>query len=83
MHSKVLICDDKITSIGSANMDRRSFSINFEINTFIYDREFNLKNRELVENDIENSEYLNDTIKKKNKFGLWLERIFRLFAPMM
>lgn len=83
MHSKVVICDDYITSIGSANMDRRSFSLNFEINTFVYNKDFNELNRELVEIDIENSELLNDTIKKKNRFGLWLERIFRLLAPIM
>lgn len=83
MHSKVLISDDYITSIGSANMDRRSFSLNFEINSFIYDKEFNSLNRALVEEDIKNSELLNEKIKKKNKFGLWLERIFRLLAPIL
>ena len=46
IHSKVLISDNYITSIGSANMDRRSFSLNFEINTFIYDKKFNEENRE-------------------------------------
>ena len=83
MHSKVLISDDHITSIGSANMDRRSFFINFEINTFIYGKEINETNREMVEKDISNSEFLNETIKKKKKFGLWLERIFRLLAPII
>ena len=83
MHSKVVIGDEYVTSIGSANMDRRSFRLNFEINTFVYDKEFNEINRELVEEDIKNSEFLNETIKKKNRFGLWFERIFRLFAPIM
>lgn len=83
MHSKVVISDDYITSIGSANMDRRSFSLNFEINTFVYNKDFNELNRELIDIDIENSELLNDTIKKKKRFGLWLERIFRLLAPIM
>ena len=39
--------------------------------------------KEIVENDIKNSEFLNETIKKKKRFGLWLERIFRLLAPIM
>ena len=39
IHSKVIIIDDKITSTGSANMDLRSFMLNFEINAFIYDKE--------------------------------------------
>ena len=83
MHSKVVIRDNYITSIGSANMDRRSFSLNFEINTFVYSKNFNQLNREIVENDIKNSDFLNETIKKKKRFGLWLERIFRLLAPIM
>lgn len=36
-HSKVLIVDNEVASIGSANMDVRSFKLNFEINAFIYD----------------------------------------------
>lgn len=83
MHSKVLVTDNYVTSIGSANMDRRSFSLNFEINTFVYNKEFNQLNRELIEKDIKNSEILNETIKQKKRFGLWLERIFRLLAPIM
>ena len=83
MHSKVVISDDYITSIGTANLDRRSFSLNFEINGFVYNKEFNKYNRELVEEDINNSEFLNERIKKKNRFGLWLEKIFRLLAPIL
>ena len=83
MHSKVLITDNYITSIGSANMDRRSFYLNFEINSFVYDKEFNRINKELVEDDILHSDLLNDKIKRKNRFGLWLEKIFRLLAPIL
>ena len=83
MHSKVVIMDDLVTSIGSANLDRRSFYLNFEINAIVYDKEFSNDNIKLVKEDINNSEYLNGTIKKKNKFGLWLERILRLLAPLM
>lgn len=37
-HSKAVSIDGEICSIGSANMDIRSFSINYEINAIIYDR---------------------------------------------
>ena len=40
LHSKLLIIDDGLTVIGSANMDFRSFEHNFEVNAFIYDAEF-------------------------------------------
>ncbi len=39
LHAKVLIIDDEIASVGSANFDTRSFSLNFEMNAFIYDED--------------------------------------------
>src|SRR5699024_4986358 len=37
LHSKVVIADDFISSVGTANLDIRSFKLNFEVNAFIYD----------------------------------------------
>ena len=37
MHSKVLIADDLVASVGTANVDERSFDNNFEVNAIIYD----------------------------------------------
>ncbi|KAB2952969.1 cardiolipin synthase [Heliorestis acidaminivorans] len=37
LHAKVMTIDGKVSSIGSANIDIRSFKLNFEINAFIYD----------------------------------------------
>ena len=37
LHSKLLVVDDNIASVGSANMDVRSLEDNFEVSTFIYD----------------------------------------------
>lgn len=37
LHSKVLVVDEEVSSVGTANMDVRSFKLNFEINAFIYD----------------------------------------------
>ena len=36
-HAKTVCVDSKICSIGSANMDIRSFSINYETNLVVYD----------------------------------------------
>src|SRR5699024_11434763 len=35
--SKMMIIDDEVASVGSSNMDIRSFELNFEINAFMYD----------------------------------------------
>src|SRR5699024_4477272 len=37
LHSKTLVIDDEVSSVGTTNMDHRSFTLNFEINAFIYD----------------------------------------------
>jgi len=37
VHAKTMVIDDWLCTIGSANMDRRSFSLNFELNAFIFD----------------------------------------------
>jgi cardiolipin synthase len=39
LHAKTLTLDGEITLIGSANMDRRSFELNYENNVLIYDRD--------------------------------------------
>ena len=84
IHSKVIIIDDIIASTGSANMDLRSFMLNFEINAFIYDETV----IELMKNDffedmksseeINIQEFKNRSIVKKSK-----ESIARLFSPIL
>ena len=39
LHAKTMVVDGKVSSIGSANMDVRSFSLNYEANVFIYNAE--------------------------------------------
>lgn len=38
IHAKTMVMDRDIASVGTANLDNRSLSINFEVQTFIYDR---------------------------------------------
>ena len=38
-HSKVFVMDDYLSSVGSVNLDGRSLRLNYENNSFIYDRE--------------------------------------------
>jgi cardiolipin synthase len=37
LHSKVMVVDDSWALVGSANMDQRSFRINFEVTTILYE----------------------------------------------
>ncbi len=39
LHAKTMVVDEKMYTIGSSNMDIRSFVLNFELNAFVYGRE--------------------------------------------
>lgn len=52
MHSKTIVCDDYLSCVGSANLDYRSFGIDYEINTFFYDRAVALSQKQIFENDL-------------------------------
>jgi cardiolipin synthase A/B len=84
IHSKVVIIDDKISSIGSANMDLRSFMLNFEINAFMYDEEIISKVTSDFFEDLKNSEeiYLKD-FEKRPLIKKCSESIARLFSPIL
>ena len=43
LHAKTLVVDGEVSTVGSANFDRRSFRLNFESNAFVYDKSFGEK----------------------------------------
>ena len=55
-HSKILMVDDVFSSVGTANIDIRSFDTNFEINALIYDEEITNKLKADFCNDLACSE---------------------------
>ena len=55
MHSKSLTLDGEITLIGSANMDRRSFELNYENNILFYDPALTADMRQRQQNYINSS----------------------------
>ncbi|MDD4110396.1 MAG: cardiolipin synthase [Clostridia bacterium] len=84
MHSKTMIVDDKIVSIGTCNLDNRSFSLNFEINTFLFNKEFARKSNDIFTNDLQNCKQI-DTRYFTTK--PWVNRVsqafFKLFSPLL
>ncbi|OXX84512.1 cardiolipin synthase [Paraclostridium benzoelyticum] len=84
IHAKVVIIDDKIASTGSANMDLRSFMLNFEINAFMYDEQIVKKITDDFHEDLTDSKeiYLND-FEKRPLIKKWVESVARLFSPIL
>ncbi|MCC7667511.1 cardiolipin synthase [Liquorilactobacillus satsumensis] len=84
LHSKTLVVDGKIASVGSANMDYRSFKLNFEVNAFLYDQELSTQLRTIFENDMLHSTKL--TIADFNAQSYWLkfkQYFSRLLSPIL
>ena len=84
IHSKVVIIDDKIASAGTANMDLRSFMLNFEVNAFIYDEEVIRVMTDDFFEDLSHCEELNlEVFKNRNIIQKIKESVARLFSPIL
>jgi len=84
MHAKAVMIDSEIASIGTANMDVRSFNLNFEINTIIYGNGAVKKMEKLFFQDME--ECTGFTIEDYNALSPLVKfrnSIARIFAPLM
>lgn len=84
LHSKAIIIDDQLTSVGSTNFDFRSFEHNFEANMFIYSAEFNRQSVNIFMADqhqcvrILAAEWKKRPLKKK-----LAESTLRLLSPIL
>lgn len=83
LHAKLIVIDDDLTIIGSANMDFRSFEHNFEANAFVYQEEFALKMKKIFFNDVRDCDLLIPSVWLKRPLKQRLSESFmRLFSPL-
>jgi len=85
LHSKVMIMDDFVSSVGTANLDIRSFKLNFEVNAFIYDEVTNLKLTDKFLRDARYNckEITLEEYSKRSKIVRIKESISRLLSPIL
>lgn len=84
MHAKLVLIDDKLISIGTLNLDIRSFYINFEISGWLLDSALGELMAEQFEKDLKNSEKVDfSTWKKRPIIKRFLESMCRLLAPLL
>ena len=84
LHSKTFVMDDMLCSVGTANLDYRSFSINFEVNALLYNKELALEIKEAFLSDLKQSEEVELERWLKRGFGRKLqESVNRLWAPLL
>ncbi|MDR3366750.1 MAG: phospholipase D-like domain-containing protein, partial [Prevotellaceae bacterium] len=83
-HSKLLMADGEFCSVGTANMDVRSFEHNFEVNALFYDRPFTQRLEEIFLHDLQYSVELDlDSWQKRPLRERFMENLSRLLAPML
>jgi len=84
VHAKTLTVDGSISIVGTANMDHRSFYLNFEVNAIIYSTEFAEELRRSFYKDIESSSLIQYEEWVSRPFYTKLaERTARLFSPLL
>jgi len=84
IHSKVMTVDGNVSSVGTANMDVRSFKLNFEVNAFIYDNNISKSLEDIFEKDIHDcTEITKDLYAKRSLYIKFKESISRLLSPVL
>lgn len=84
IHSKMMTCDDELSTVGSTNMDFRSFEHNFEANAFFYDKETAKALKKVFINDMSSSMLLTSRIwKSRSSIHKIMESVIRLLSPLL
>ncbi|CDQ38224.1 MULTISPECIES: cardiolipin synthase [Virgibacillus] len=84
LHAKTIIVDGKIASVGTANIDVRSFRLNFEINAFLYDKDLTQRLVAEYEDDIQHSTQMTKKLYQQRSLGIrFKESISRLISPVL
>lgn len=84
LHSKTLVGDDMICSVGSANLDFRSFDYNFEANAYVYDNAVARRMKALFLDDMRACSQLSaNDLKKRPLRQRCMESAARLVSPIL
>ena len=84
IHSKTLLIDEEVISVGTCNLDYRSFYLNFEVNLNVYNKEVANAFKVQYYKDIAISKKLTfNDFAKRSIFTKIKESVFRLLSPVL
>jgi len=84
LHSKGIVVDDKVFCYGTANMDIRSFALNFEVNAIVYSEKKAAEMRKIFEKDLEHcSQITKDVYASRSLLIRVKEQVSRLLSPLL
>ncbi|MCI6553443.1 MAG: cardiolipin synthase [Lachnospiraceae bacterium] len=84
LHAKGIIVDDKVMCYGTANMDIRSFALNFEVNAVVYNEEKATQMRKIFEEDLKHSRQITKNVYVGRSLLIrFKEQMCRLLSPLL
>jgi cardiolipin synthase A/B len=84
LHEKVMLVDDEISTVGTANFDNRSFRLNFEVTALVVDREFASAMRAMFEADFAHAQRIDPAEFDRKPFWWRLGvNLSRLASPVL
>lgn len=84
IHSKTMLVDDEISSVGTFNIDMRSFKLHFELTDFIYDRKFNKEMQDIfLADQAQSTPFDKEAVKNRTKKERFMECVMRIFSPLL
>ncbi len=84
LHAKTIVVDGKLSSVGTANIDVRSFRLNFEVNAFLYDADIAQELVAAFKEDILVSTQMTKSLYEKRSLGIkFKESVSRLISPIL
>ncbi|BCZ48833.1 major cardiolipin synthase ClsA [Clostridium gelidum] len=84
IHAKTIVADSTVMSIGTANLDIRSFKLNFEVNAFIFDDRIAKEGEIQFMKDMEASKEITKEIYNNRSISIRIkESLIRLVSPIL
>jgi cardiolipin synthase A/B len=84
IHAKTLVCDDDVAIIGTANLDNRSFRLNFEVAAVVYGHDVNTLLATAFETDLQDSREFSRTDYDRQPLRRRLgQASARLISPLL
>jgi len=84
VHAKTVVADGELAIVGSANLDLRSFELNFEVNSVIYDKDIAQQLRKSFFDDIQEAEQIDPKVwANRSKWNQLPEKLSRLLSPLL
>ena len=83
LHEKVILVDEQIAVVGTVNLDNRSFSLNFELMVYLFDKETVSAVASMLKEDFANSEAIPvDEFSQRSFWYRLVAKIYSLGAPL-